>query len=83
MIHVSEMTSFLAAFASLHEQADRPISPFHAGTIASLLRLCADEAAGMEIKLYAKAEPANAENENVIRVNFNRNAPPSDGGDAA
>lgn len=83
-VPVSEMISLMKAFCVLHDMAGRAMHPAYARTVAAILGECEESILQMERLSPPREERAEAEKaENIIHVNFNRPAPPSDGGDAA
>ncbi len=83
MIPVSDMISFLKAFAHLHHTANVPMHPIYAGTLTKLLDACELELIDIERSRSAgKPSVARAAEGNVVHLTFNRPSPPTSGGAA-
>lgn len=80
MIPVTDVVSLLKAFCHLHHVANQPMHPVYAGTVAAMLTECEERISTME---FPRPAAVPGEDQNVIHVNFNRPAPPTDGGSAA
>lgn len=84
MIPVTDIVSLLRAFCHLHHVTNQAIHPAYAGTVAAMLHECETRICAMEFPpAPARPVPGSDDQEKVIYPNFNRSAPPSDGGDAA
>lgn len=86
MIPVTDIVSLMRVLCHLHHVANQPIHPAYAATMAAMLGDCETRVFAMEFPV-ATAQPVQPSQENgqdnVIYPQFNRSAPPSDGGDAA